>query len=322
MPKVSVIIPIYNVEKYIERCARSLFEQTLDDIEYIFIDDCSPDNSIHILNNVIREYPNRANQIIVYAMPYNMGLPTVRKHGIYMATGEYIANCDSDDWVDKDMYRIMYEKAIMNNCDIVKCNFVRCNEYYSQLCSTIPLSHFDNKSLLLSYFLKGTDLSSLCDKLIKRTLFKDNQIMHPVDNMLEDYVVTTQLLYYCNHIGYIDKVLYYYYQNPESICHGIDEPKILSRLSQQKTNVDLIIDFLNDKNILHKYKKEVQTLKFSVREVLLPIIHKSGYHKIWNSIYPEINVFKLIGVKKKLTYILVSLHLYTFIKTLYDKLRK
>lgn len=320
--KFSIIIPVYNVEKYIEKCLRSLFEQTLDDIEYIFIDDCSPDNSIHILNNVIRDYPNRINQTIIYTMPNNMGVSTVRRQGIYMATGEYIANCDSDDWVDKDIYRIMYEKAIMDNCDIVRCNFVRCNEYYSQLCSTIPHTHFLNKELLLSDLIKGTDLSSLSDKLIKRRLFKDNQIIYPVEHMFEDYVIITQLLYYSNHIGYIDKVLYYYYQNPESICHGIDEPKILSRLSQQKTNVDLIIDFLNDKNILHKYKKEVQTLKFSAREVLLPIIHKSGYHKIWYSIYPEINVFKLIGVKKKLTYILVSLHLYTFIKTLYDKLCK
>ena len=71
MPQISVIIPIYGVEKYIERCARSLFDQTFQDIEYIFIDDCSPDNSVLILNQVLKEYPNRVNQTIIHRIVVN-----------------------------------------------------------------------------------------------------------------------------------------------------------------------------------------------------------------------------------------------------------
>ena len=81
MPKVSVIIPVYGVEKYIERCARSLFEQTLDDIEYLFIDDCTPDRSIEVLKSILEEYPNRKEQVIIHRMEQNSGQAAVRKWG-------------------------------------------------------------------------------------------------------------------------------------------------------------------------------------------------------------------------------------------------
>ena len=88
MPKVSVIIPVYGVEKYIERCARSLFEQTLDDIEYIFVDDCSPDKSVFILERIIKEYSSRfldeGKKVRIERMPKNCGLPAVRKYGIQL----------------------------------------------------------------------------------------------------------------------------------------------------------------------------------------------------------------------------------------------
>lgn len=108
MSKVSVIVPIYGVEKYIERCARSLFEQTLDDIEYIFVDDCSPDKSIEILNAVIADYPQKIPYIKIIQHKKNKGLPLARRSGWKAATGEYIANCDSDDWVDS----ALFEKCI------------------------------------------------------------------------------------------------------------------------------------------------------------------------------------------------------------------
>ena len=107
MPKVSVIIPVYGVEKYIERCARSLFEQTLDDIEYLFIDDCTPDRSVEILKQVLDEYPHRKNQVIIHRMEKNSGQAAVRKWGMLNVAGEYVIHCDSDDWVDIYMYEAM-----------------------------------------------------------------------------------------------------------------------------------------------------------------------------------------------------------------------
>lgn len=118
-PKVSVIIPIYNVEKYIDRCARSLFEQTLEDIEYIFIDDCTPDKSVDILESVLKEYPHRIPQTQIIRLPKNIGAANVRKKGILLATGEYVIQCDSDDWVEKDMYELMYNKALSEDLDMI-----------------------------------------------------------------------------------------------------------------------------------------------------------------------------------------------------------
>ena len=94
-PKVSVIIPVYNVEPHIERCARSLFEQTLEEIEYIFVNDCTPDASMRILQNVLENYAQRKNQIIIINQPYNMGAAKAREIGIKAASGEYIIHCDS-----------------------------------------------------------------------------------------------------------------------------------------------------------------------------------------------------------------------------------
>ena len=106
-PKVSVIVPIYNVEAYIERCAISLFEQTLDDIEYIFVNDCTPDNSMMILSEVLSRYPQRKEQVRIINQPKNQGAAKAREDGIKEARGEYIIHCDSDDWVDKNIYQLL-----------------------------------------------------------------------------------------------------------------------------------------------------------------------------------------------------------------------
>ena len=97
MPKVSVIIPVYNVEKYIERCANSLFSQTLDDIEYLFVNDCSQDKSIEVLNKVLEKYSNRKKHVIIKNMEHNYGQATVRRWGMLHATGDFVIHCDSDD---------------------------------------------------------------------------------------------------------------------------------------------------------------------------------------------------------------------------------
>lgn len=106
---ISVIVPIYGVEKYIERCARSLFEQTYRDVEYIFVNDCTKDNSIFILKRVLHDYPNL--NVTIINKKRNEGLPQARKTGILASHGEYVINFDSDDWVDRDCLRFMYECA-------------------------------------------------------------------------------------------------------------------------------------------------------------------------------------------------------------------
>ena len=173
MPKVSVIIPVYGVEKYIERCARSLFEQTLDDIEYIFVDDCSPDRSIAILENIIKEYQPRLNKehknVRIEKMSQNSGLPNVRRYGIKLATSDYIAHCDSDDWVELDMYQQMYNKAIEEDADVVVCDYVVTNG--TSVIKTINACHAKSPGQLIEKCLFQRDPWSLWNKLFKRKAY-------------------------------------------------------------------------------------------------------------------------------------------------------
>ena len=110
-PKVSVVVAIYNVAEYIEQCMRSLFEQTLDSVEYVFVDDCSPDDSMEIVSRVLTEYPQRQGQVNIIRHEQNMGVAVTKNDGIRNATGEYFIVVDPDDYVERDMLEVMYEKA-------------------------------------------------------------------------------------------------------------------------------------------------------------------------------------------------------------------
>ena len=107
---ISVIIPIYKAEDYIERCARSLMEQTMKDgIEFLFINDCTPDNSMTILRRVIANYPERGHQIRIIENNKNLGVSATRRLGVNEANGDYIGWCDSDDWVESEAFERMYD---------------------------------------------------------------------------------------------------------------------------------------------------------------------------------------------------------------------
>ena len=166
MPKISIIIPVYKVEKYIERCARSLFEQTLDDIEYLFIDDCSPDKSIEELKDILDEYPHRKSQTIIHRMERNKGQAAVRYWGVKNATGDYLIHCDSDDWVELDMYQQMYNKAIEEDADVVVCDYVVTNG--TSVIKTINACHAKSPGQLIENCLFQRDPWPLWNKLFKR----------------------------------------------------------------------------------------------------------------------------------------------------------
>ena len=124
-PKVSVVVPVYGVEAYIGQCVRSLFSQTWDNCEFIFVDDGSPDNSISMLESVLTtEFPQLQSSVKVLHEP-NSGLPCARMAGLAKAEGDYIIHVDSDDWVEPDYVRNLVEKAIDEGADVVYCDFYK-----------------------------------------------------------------------------------------------------------------------------------------------------------------------------------------------------
>lgn len=325
MAKVSVIVPVYGVEKYIERCARSLFEQTLNDIEYIFIDDCTPDMSIVILKKIVEEYhiqlEKEKKNVKILRMPTNSGLTAVRRHGMQSCTGDYFINCDSDDYVDTDLYEKMWKKAVKEDADIVKCELkivengmIRCDNYESDF--------FKDKHKFIS-FLLGSDkgLSSLCDKMIKRNLLTEHSIMYPKCAMNEDRILSVQFSYYAKKIVPVYGSAYYYLINSDSIVGKKSLEASIERVRQCNTNLQIVEKFLNEVGVREEYDDAIVSMKYFIRYHLLPYTNQWTIYKYWMTLYRDINwkVFfnPLIPVKEKIKCLLTMMGLYVYLRPLF-----
>lgn len=323
MVKVSVIVPIYNVEKYIEDCAKSLFQQTLNDIEYIFVNDCTPDNSIKILKEVLDAYPERKNQVKIVNLEVNSGQAAVRKRGISEATGEFVIFCDGDDWVDKNMYQRLYDCAIQHNYDIVRCLFRRVSDGHQALCKLIPPESYANKKQLLSYLIRTSDFSSTCDKLVRRNVVFSQEFVYPKDNMCEDLVYVLQYVLNAKSIGYINESFYYYRQNESSISHVLETEHICRKALQISNNVELLQTILAKANLKANFVGEIVAAKYMAKDSFRPIIERNGIYEKWKNCFSEINskiLFnKYLSVKQKLNFLLCLLGLYPFVKRLYKR---
>lgn len=311
MPKVSVIIPVYGVESYIERCARSLFEQTLDDIEYLFIDDCTPDKSVDILNKVLQEYPNRKNQVTIHRMDCNSGQALVRKWGMLNATGDYVIHCDSDDWVDIDMYRVLYEKAIEHNADVAICDFARTD---GNKCNVECGCHSEVPAVFIENCLFQKDKWSLCNKLFKKDCFQN--IAFPRGALGEDMMMCLQMLYNVKRIGYVKKTLYYYYYNPNSLTKKRTVENCIKQYNTLFDNTDFVVRYIEshftnrgvDVQLASKYLRMNNLLS------LVYVKHLPEYKKLWQEKFIHMPfrfyINKKISLYFKVVYVLSAIGIY------------
>ena len=312
--KVSVIIPVYGVEKYIERCAISLFEQTLDSIEYIFINDCTPDKSIDILKGIIAKYPKRAPHVRILNMLRNSGQAAVRITGLKNTKGNYVAHCDSDDWVDKNFYEMLFLKAEQDNADVAVCPFKEsdginkprqlvCLPYAKNGIITNKLSCWENEG-------------SLCNKIFKSELYK-HDIIYPSGNMGEDMCLVYQLIYFCKRISFVPDVFYYIYKNPLSITRKPTQQNIYDNFVQGCENCKIVENFYLKKNAVDEdTRRALIRLKYSKREILRPIVGLKKYHIIWCQTFPEIDYSILkdcsLTVKEKIKSICIRFRIFPF----------
>lgn len=226
MIKVSVVVPIYNVSKYINRCVRSLFEQTLSEMEYIFVDDCTPDDSMDVLTKIIEEYPHRKNQIRIIKHETNQGLACSRIDGIKIAKGMYITHCDSDDWVDVDLYEKLYNRAQETNADLTICDFICEYTTPKKQDKIVTIFNSSPRQALMNMHRK----SFYC--MVWRCLFKHDFVLKnalfPLPNvdMWEDVCVTLPAFYYANKIAKVDDSVYHYFINEQSLSANSAKPKL------------------------------------------------------------------------------------------------
>ena len=310
---VSVIIPVWGVEKYIERCARSLFEQSMDSIEFIFVDDCTPDRSIDILKEVIKDYPARRDNIKILHHDKNKGLPEARQTGIRNAVGDYIIHCDSDDWVDKELYEKMFHKAIRDNLDVVVCQMKETDGYEMYDITLFPDADRQHVTNNISDWLNE---GSLCNKMFRRTIYKDD-IVTPVGAMAEDKCMVLQLIYYCKRIGLVTDYNYYIWKNPTSIIRIRTEERIFKNFKEGIENFKIIASFYKKHDALNNQSEEAFfKLKYILRDNLRPLIGNYKYYKIWMSTFPELNraiLFnKRLPLKQRIRCSLIKYRLFPF----------
>lgn len=284
-PKVSVIVPIYNVERFIERCVRSLLEQTMMDMEYIFVDDCTPDASVEILERVIQEYPERIGNIHIVRQSVNSGVAEARYRGMIEARGEYLAMCDSDDWVEKDMYEKMYRKAKEIDADIVGCDFYEeYLDYRNYIVQSFDLPQEECIRKMLYAAIGG----HLWRRLVKKEILTQCGL-HLLSgvNMWEDLVICIKMHYFSKRVGYINEGLYHYVQyNTTSLVNSVNS----RQFENIQTACRLIDSFLKEQGIFDKYRLEFYERVFIAKLNLVFVSALQDYHK-WQTYYPESNKY-------------------------------
>lgn len=278
MSKVSVIVPVYRVEKYIEKCVRSLFEQTLDDVEYIFVDDASPDHSIDIVYELIDQYPGKICKIIHHEN--NKGAAEARCTGLGNSNGEYIFFCDSDDWIEPTMLAEMYTLAEEQKSDIVICDFRMVFENTSIDFYSIDWS--DNKVKSFQNYIASI-WTVLCNMFVKRELYVKNPSITSVTSAkyCEDFNWAAKLLLHANKVVHLNKVLYNYNQlNLNSTMHNLNEKTMHD---EQNMYLD-VIDYFKSQGVYSLYEKQLcwRILK-STQEWILST---STYNQFLN-FYPD-----------------------------------
>lgn len=298
--KVSVLIPVYNVAPYMERCAHSVLSQTFQDIEYIFVDDCSPDNSIEILQNVLELYPHKKSSVKILTHEVNKGLSAARKTGMEAATGTYFLAMDSDDFIEPDMIELLSARAIETDADIVFCDYFE--ELSENISRKMSFDFVDNKVELIYDAIVGR--CAYWNKLIKMSILLDNDIKPLVGvDYGEDLVVITKVIYHAENFSYVQKPLYHYNRCNTNAYTLSFRPKYIEDRLKLVSNIDL---FFSSKNDALLYKLSMDMLKATRK---LKILRLTRDVDSYMDLYPEINESGLhlpITISNKLILYLAS----------------
>lgn len=190
--QVSILVPIYGVEKYIRRCAISLMEQTYDNIEYVFVNDCTKDKSVAILKEVISEYPEREDNVKIINLPQNLGLANARNVAVENSNGDFVIIVDSDDWVELDMVESLVKEQRKENADIVSSNTYNHNNKV-----TIGDTYQSLQPDPLINIIEKKASFNIWGRLIKKNLYTDNNIRCKIGvNQGEDLQTFPKLAYF------------------------------------------------------------------------------------------------------------------------------
>lgn len=258
-PLVTVVVPIYKVEKYIKRCAESLFAQTYSEMEYIFVNDCTPDKSVEIVQLVLKKYPERKAQVRFINNAVNQGLAYCRNVGVSHVRGEYLMHVDSDDYVAKDTVQMLVETVLREDADIVVSGFFLEK---SKGIQKYIVDYPEEKREYLKALLRRDLPANIWGKLYKTCLYTEHGIEVPAGiDFGEDMVTLPRLVYYANKITLSSPFYYYNQLNIHSYTKHVGEKSILSVIRTEQ----VLREFFRDKfekdtleNLLDVYRQKMR----------------------------------------------------------------
>ncbi len=308
MPKVSVIVPVYNVEEYLDKCLDSLVNQTLNDIEFIIVNDGTTDNSEQIILKYKEKYPSK----IVYLKKENGGLSDARNFGMPYAKGDYIAFLDSDDYVELDTYEKLYNRAIQTDADMVECDFYW--EYSDKKIHDTSANYKDESDMYANARVVAWN------KLYKKDLIINSGIKFPKGLRYEDLEFFYKILPQLKKIELINEPLIHYVQRDDSITYVQNE-----KTADIFAILDNIINYYKWINLYNEYNQEleymyVRILFGSSFKRMLNIKDKETRRKLLMDSYfkafenfPDWKSNKILNSKKTLKNLfLKSINIYTY----------
>ena len=270
LPKISVIVPVYKVEQYLPRCIDSILAQTFTDFELLLIDDGSPDNS----GKICDEYAKKDARIRVFHNQ-NQGVSATREFGVQHAQGVFIQFVDSDDWIESNMFELMYDKAVQEQAEIVGCNFIEVYKDHSHEVRCF----YESKDAFVRDII-ASHWGVVWKHLVKRQLYIDNDIHFPKGiNGGEDYIVCVKLFTNAKQVTCVDKSLYNYNRsNESSIMSSFSRKKV-----QDQIDATIVVEeYLKRAKLIERYKMELDIRKFSAK---LPLLKESP--KEWLKYFSE-----------------------------------
>ncbi len=306
-PLISILVPIYRVEKYIERCARSIFEQTYDNLEILIVDDGTPDNSVEILNRVIVEYPNRKQKTQIIRQVTNRGLAVARNTLVNSSKGEFLMHVDSDDWLEPNAVETLVKRQRETDADIVTGAYCRhFIEDNVEKTKVVAPWEVEDRNIVLEGMLKCGSVVALWNRLIRKSLYDENDVQSIEGvNAGEDLVVTPRLVFFSRKVASCSSVTYHYNRsNSNSFVslfpHNLDCQKQLIRATllnveffkRKEAHLSKAMEiqyverlknilYLNFKNCNYRGYKEVLTMLDGVEREYWPLIGWESPKKRW-----------------------------------------
>ena len=308
--KVSVVIPFYKVEAFIGRCAESLLGQSLEDVEFIFVDDASPDGSAEVLREVVSRYPSRNVKVLRHEV--NRGLPAARNTGLAVATGDFIFHCDSDDYLEKDALERLWSAATEAGADFAYCDFFLESE---TSCRVLDNPSFtDPARLLREGFLSGRMKYNVWNKLVARSVYERAGVLFPAGHSMGEDMAMILLALHATRTVHVPAPLYHYMRtNPSAFTASVISSEVeKSRLADIRFNADRVLAALEG-------QVEPEYIAFFKLSLKIPFLFTGNKKdcRLWGEWYPEANRYILkntyLPLRTRLVQLAARLGLYPLV---------